>query len=461
MPKPVSRRRFVSSAGAAAGCLLSAMIVPRHVLGGPRNIPPSEKLNVAGVGVGGKGSEDLAKLAHENIVALCDVDSDYSADCIKRQIQHFPHAAKLFARAKHYTDYRVMLDKQQDIDAVLIATPDHTHAVITLAAMRAGKHVYTQKPLTHSVAEARLLAQAAKQCKVVTQMGIQGHSFEGIRLLTEWFQAGVLGEVRQVDAWCSLSYYPWGHAGWSPKWSERPKETPPVPKNLDWDLWIGPAPMRPYHRAYHPVSWRSWWDFGNGMMGDRGVHTFDPFYSALKLTAPTSVEATTCGNTAETHPLSSIVTFQFPTRGPLPPVKVTWYEGTCPPRPAELEDDRKMPAEGGFFVKGSKATVMAGVYGDSPQIIPAAKMRDITLPAKTLPRARVCHEEEWARACKGGQPGGADFAYAGPLTEVCLLGNVAKRVDARLQWDAAAMKITNLAEANVLRRTEYRKGWSL
>jgi predicted dehydrogenase len=461
MPKPVTRRHFIGNAGAAAGGLLSAMIVPRHVLGGPRNIPPSEKLNVAGVGVGGKGSEDLARLAHDNIVALCDVDLDYSAECIKRQTHYFPHGGKLFSRAKRYTDYRVMLDRQKDIDAVLIATPDHTHAVITLAAMRAGKHVYTQKPLTHSVYEARRLARAARECKVVTQMGIQGHSFEGIRLLSEWFQAGVLGEVREVDAWCSLSYYPWGHAGWSSKWSERPKETPPIPATLDWDVWIGPAAMRPYHRAYHPVSWRCWWDFGNGMMGDRGVHTFDPFYSALKLTAPTSIEATTCGNAAETHPLSSIVTFQFPARGALPPVKVTWYEGTRAPRPAELEDGRSMPNEGGFIVKGSKATVMAGVYGDNPRILPEAKMREIELPAKTLPRINVCHEEQWACACKGGRPSGAEFAYAGPLTEVCLLGNVAKRSDARLEWDAAAMKITNLPAANALLRTEYRKGWSL
>ena len=212
------------------------------------------------------GAGNLANLQAENIVALCDVDPNFAA---ANTIRRYP-------KAKVYTDFREMLDKQRDIDGVLVATPDHTHAVISMVAIRHGKHVYCQKPLTHDVYEARMLAKAAKEAKVQTQMGIQGHSMEGHKLICEWVQAGVIGEVREVDAWCDLSYYPWGHAGWSSKWSARPQEIQDVPAGMNWDLWIGPAPFRPYHRAYHPATWRCWWDFGCGMMGDRGAHTFDP-----------------------------------------------------------------------------------------------------------------------------------------------------------------------------------------
>ena len=293
-------------------------------------------------------------------------------------------------------------------------------------------------------------------------MGIQGHSGEGGRLICEWIWAGLIGEIREVDAWCSLTYYPWGHAYWSSKWSERPKETPPVPPTLDWDLFIGPAPLRPYHPAYHPRTWRCWWDFGCGMMGDRGAHTLDPVVWALKLGAPTSIEATSCGNTQEVHPLSAIVTFRFPARGDLPPVKLTWYEGTRPPRPEDLKDGRPMGhPEGGALFKGSKGKLMCGVYGENPQFIPEAGMNEAKQTEKTLPRVQGSHEDDWVRACKTGKPAGADFAYSGPLTETCLLGNVAKRVDARIEWDAAHLKVTNLAEANQYVRTQYREDWSL
>jgi predicted dehydrogenase len=446
MKTKMKRRDFLATATAAA----AFSIVPRCVLGGPRHIPPSEKLNIAGIGIGGMGGGNLKQLEAENIVALCDVDLDNAAHTINR-----------YPNAKVYQDYREMLDKQKDIDAVLIATPDHTHAVISMAAIKAGKHVYCQKPLTHDVYEARMLAKAAREAGVTTQMGIQGHSGEGHRLICEWIWAGLIGEIREVDAWCSLSYYPWGHAGWSCKWSERPKETPPVPPKMNWDLWIGPAPMRPYHRAYHPATWRCWWDFGNGMMGDRGAHTLDAVFAALKLTPPTSVDATSCGNTPEIHPLSAIVTFQFPERAGMPPLKLTWYEGTTPPRPADLEDGRKMPAEGGVFFKGSKGTIMCGVYGESPRIIPEAKMKEVKLPDKTIPRVKGTHEQDWAACCKECKPAGANFDYSGPLTEICMLGNIATRVDARIQWDAENMKVTNLPDANKYVHTEYRQGWSL
>ncbi|HUT90793.1 MAG TPA: Gfo/Idh/MocA family oxidoreductase [Thermoguttaceae bacterium] len=450
MSKYWMRRDFLKTSTLLAGAVGAATVVPRHVLGGPREIPPSEKMNVAGVGIGGMGAGNLRNVESQNIVALCDVDHGYAAGTIKR-----------YPTAKLYVDYREMLDKQKDIDGVIIGTPDHTHAVISMAAMRAGKHVYCQKPLTHDVYEARMLARAAKECKVATQMGIQGHSGEGARLICEWIRAGLIGEVHEVDAWCSLTYYPWGHASWSSQWSERPEETPPVPDGLDWDLWIGPAPMRPYHRAYHPRTWRCWWDFGSGMMGDRGVHTFDPIFWALGLGAPTSIDATTCGNTPEVHPLSAIVTYHFPARENMPPVKLTWYEGTRPPRPADLEDGRTLPAEGGVLYKGTKGTIMCGVYGNGARIIPEAKMQEAKLPEKTLPRVPDSHELDWVRACKTGEPAGADFSYAVPLTEACCLGNIAQRVDARIEWDAENMKVTNLPEANQYVRTEYRKGWEL
>jgi len=450
MSEHFTRREFAKKTAMWAGAATAVSIVPRHVLGGPRQIPPSEKMNIAGIGIGGMGAGNLRNVQSENIVALCDVDKNYAAGTIRK-----------YPNAEFYVDYREMLDKRKDIDGVVVATPDHTHAVISMAAIRAGKHVYCQKPLTHDVYESRMLAQAAKEEKVATQMGIQGHSGQGIRSICEWIWAGLIGEVHEVDAWCSLSYYPWGHASWSSKWSERPKETPPVPTGLDWDLWIGPATMRPYHRAYHPRTWRCWWDFGCGMMGDRGAHTLDAVFWALKLTAPTSVDGTSCGNTPEVHPLSAIVTFQFPARDDMPPLKLKWYEGTRPPRPADLEDGRRLPAEGGVLFKGTKGIIMCGVYGNSPRIIPETKMREVTLPEKTIPRVNGTHEQDWVRACKTGDPAGADFSYSGPLTEICLLGNIAKRVDTRIRWDAENLKITNLPDANQYVRAEYRKGWKL
>jgi len=445
----MTRRRFLESAAATAAVPGLFSIIPRHALGRGQT-PPSDKLNVAGIGIGGMGAANLRELESENIVALCDVDLNYAAGTIQR-----------YPGAKVFTDYRVMLEKEKGIDAVVVATPDHTHAVITMAAIAADKHVYTQKPLTHDVWESRQLALAAKSSKVTTQMGIQGHSGEGIRLVTEWIRAGTIGEVREVDAWCDLSYYPWGHAYWSSKWGERPADTPAVPEGLDWDLWIGPAPFRPYHPAYHPLVWRCWWDFGVGMMGDRGAHTLDAAVWALELDAPETVEATSSGLDPETHPLSAIVTYRFPARGGRPPVKLTWYEGTRAPRPEELEEGRKMPEEGGLVFKGSKGKIMCGVYGDSPRLIPEKLMQEAALPAKTLPRVEGSHEQEWAKACKAGKKAGAAFEYSGPLTEICLLGNVAKRLDTRIVWDPVNLKVTNNAEAEAWIRRPYRQGWAL
>jgi predicted dehydrogenase len=444
--RPVTRRQFLTTAAAVSAYTL----VPRHVLGAGQT-PPSEKLNIAGIGVGGMGRSNLANLSTQNIVALCDVDPNYAAKTFKQ-----------YPNAKTWTDYREMLDQQKDIEAVVIATPDHTHAVIAMAAMNAGKHVYCQKPLTHDVVEARALAEAAKRLRVATQMGNQGHSGEGIRQICEWIWAGAIGEIRDVDAWCDLSYYPWGHAYWSSKWGVRPTDTPPLPAKLNWDVWLGPAKQRPYHPAYHPAVWRCWWDFGCGMMGDRGAHTLDAAVWALKLGYPTTIEATSCGKTADVHPLSAMVTYQFPARESLPPVKLIWWEGLRAPRPDDLDDDIDMPPEGGILFKGTKGKLMAGVYGQHPILLPSALDRDYKRPARTIPRIpSENHELDWVRAAKGGTPAVSNFEYAGHLTEVCLLGNLAKRVDARIAWDGPNLKVTNLPEANQYVRTEYREGWKL
>jgi predicted dehydrogenase len=443
----ISRRRFLGTAAATT----AFTIVPRHVLGGSQHTAPSEKLNIAGIGVGGMGKSNLSQLETENIVALCDVDHVYAAGTFKK-----------YPQARVYSDYREMLDKEKGIDAVMIATPDHTHAVISMEAMRRGKHVYCQKPLTHDIYEARMLAKAARETGVATQMGIQGHSGEGARLICEWIWDGAIGEIREVDAWCNLSYYPFGHAYWSSKWSRRPSDTPPVPATLNWDLWLGPAPQRPYHPAYHPGVWRCWWDFGSGMMGDRGAHTLDPVVWALKLGYPMSIEATSLDLNPDIHPIASVVTYQFPAREGLPPVKLTWYEGVRAPRPLELEDGRRMGhAEGGSLFKGTQGKLVAGVSGEDPRLIPESRMKEYKLPPKTIPRVEGSHEQDWVRACKAGKRAGADFEYSGLLTEICLLGNVAKRVDARIEWDGPNMKVTNLPEANRYIRTIYREGWQL
>ncbi len=450
--RKVSRRDFMGGAAAAA---MAFTIVPRHVLGGSGHTPPSEKLNIAGVGVGGMGGSDLQSLASENIVALCDVHDSYAAKTFKT-----------YPEAKVYKDYRKMLDKQKDIEAVVVATPDHTHACIAMAAIKAGKHVYVEKPLAYSVYEVRKLTEAARQAKVATQMGNHGHASEDIRNVCEWIADGAIGPVREVHAWTT-------HAVW-PQGIERPKETSPVPEDLDWDAWIGPAPYRPYHPSYLPMLWRGWWDFGTGALGDMGCHVLDAPYWALNLGYPTSVEASGSiyvpGVTwdkpvnTESYPRSSIVHYEFGARGNMPPVKLTWYDGgLTPPRPAELEEDRKMGNMfGGVIFIGDKGKIMCGGHGGaSARIIPESKMKEYNRPPKTIPRSPG-HHTEWINACKTGQPAGSNFDYAGPLTEVVLLGNVALRMmHKKLRYDGPNMKFTNVPEANEYIHRQYRQGWTL
>ena len=438
-----SRRNLLRSTAAAA----AFTIVPRCVLGGTGNTPPSEKLNIAGIGVGGRGASDLQQLESQNIIALCDVDQSRASGTFKR-----------YPRAKQYRDFRRMLDKQKDIDAVVVATPDHVHAIASITAIKMGKHVYCEKPLTHTIYEARKVAQAAREHKVATQMGIQGHSGEGIRLLCEWIWDGVIGQVREVHSWTDRP------KGWWPQGVGRPKDTPPVPDSLDWDLWLGPAPQRPYNPAYLPFKWRGWWDFGTGPLGDMGIHNSSPIFWALKLGYPQSIELISQqGCNKETGPTKSIVRYEFGARGDMPPVTLMWYDGgNEPPRPAELEEGRRMgDNDGGSLFVGDKGKILApGWCAASPRIIPEARMKEYKQPAKSIPRSPG-HHAEWIEACKTGKPTTANFDFAGRLTETMLAGNMAVRTGGKLLWDGRNMTCTNIPEANQYVHCRYRKGWAL
>ncbi len=448
----LSRRDFM---GTAAAAMAAVTFVPRHVLGGANNTPPSEKLNIAGVGIGGMGQNNIRACETENIVALCDVDWKYAASVFKK-----------YPNAQTWKDYRQMLDEQKDIDAVVVATPDHNHAVVAMAAMQRGKHVYVQKPLTRSVYEARMLTEAARKYKVATQMGNQGHSSEEIRMICEWIWDGAIGDVHEVHCWTNRPVWPQG--------IDRPTDTPPVPETLDWDLWIGPAPMRPYNPTYLPFNWRAWIDFGAGALGDMGCHVMDAAFWSLKLKYPTSVEAShsyqvpkmwTRFDNKETYPTAEVVHYQFPAREGMPPVKLNWYDGgMLPERPEDLEPNRRIPESGSIFV-GTKGKIMCGTYSENARIIPETKMRAYTRPKKTIPRIENGpggHEQDWIRSCKGGPAASSNFDYAGPFTETVVMGNLAVlNPGKRLEWDGENMKVTNDEEANTYVKPTFREGWSL
>ncbi len=446
--REISRRAFVGGAATAA----VFTVVPRHVLGGAGRTPPSGKLNIAAIGAGGRGGDNLAGLSGENIVALCDVDANTVAAASKR-----------YGKAKTYRDFRVMLETEKDIDAVVVSTPDHTHAVATVMAIKMGKHVYCEKPLTRTVYEARAVAQAARKAKVATQMGNQGMAFEGNRLIKEWLWDGAIGPVREMHAWSDRPT----HSGKKPLWwaqgIERPTDTPPVPDHLNWDLWLGPAPYRPYHPAYAPFSWRGWWDFGTGGLGDMGIHNLAPVFSALKLGAPISVNASSTIVYEDSVPLASTVHYEFGARGDMPPVTLHWYDGgIIAARPKELEDDRQLSREDGLIFVGDRGKMyVEGWGGNSPRLIPETKMKAYKRPPKKLPRS-IGHYEEWIKACKEGTPTESNFDFAGPLTEAVLLGTVCVRMGGvKLIWDSENMKIVNLPEANKYLHYEYRPGWML
>ncbi len=443
------RRRFLAATSSAVAAL---MVVPRHMLGGTGQTSPNNKLNIAGIGIGGQGASDLEEVNSENIVALCDVDTEYAAKTFNK-----------YPNAKRYKDFREMLDKEKSIDAVVVGTPDHNHAIVSTTAMKLGKHVYCEKPLTRTVYEARAVAQAARAAKVATQMGNQGMAFEGNRLINEWLWAGAIGPVREVHVWSDRPT----HRGKMPLWwaqgIDRPKDLPPVPASLDWELWLGPAPFRPYHPAYAPFRWRGWWDFGSGGLGDMGIHNLAPVFSALKLGAPLSVQASSTPVFEETVPVAAVVHYQFPARGELPPVSLHWYDGgLLPERPVELGVDRPLDPEDGILFVGDKGKLLVtGWGGERPRLLPDSRDKEYTRPPKTLPRS-IGHHREWLEACKGGPPPRSNFDFAGPLTEAVLLGSVCIRNGGeKLLWDSQNLKFTNDSEANQYLNYEYRKGWVL
>lgn len=475
MKKRHSRRNFLKNTAKAA---IAFTIVPRHVLGGAGHIPPSDRLNIAFIGAGGKAADSIGKLkGSERLAAFCDVDDRRAADTY----QQYPDVPR-------FKDFRKMLDAAgRDIDAVVISTPDHTHAVATLASMQAGKHVYVEKPLTHNIREARTLLEAARKYKVVTQMGNQGASMDCNAELAEWVQAGAIGKVSRVHVWTNRPVWPQGVP------TPAPGES--IPSELDWDLWLGPAKERPFSARYLPFGWRGWWDFGTGALGDMGCHLIDPVYRALKLTVPTAVEASAAtvwsndfqeADYPDSCPPASIVRIEFPARNKMPACELLWYDGGVRPmRPAELGANEPFGTwDGGVLFEGTKGKILCNIFGDKATLLPTSKMKDFKKPKPTeLRYSAPSHQMVWADACKGKGKTSSPFEYAVPLTEALLIGNLAVRCydfkklkpgktptswapydypgRVRLEWDSANLRITNFEEANAFVGREYRTGWSL
>jgi Oxidoreductase family, NAD-binding Rossmann fold/Oxidoreductase family, C-terminal alpha/beta domain len=513
--RDITRRKFVKDA-ALAGAGLT--ILPRHVLGRGMT-PPSDLLNVAAVGVGGMGRANLINLATQNIVALCDADWDYAGKSLDRLDGEIENLRKRIAapdpepqpgkppvhfdrqqakerltgmqqlkdvhlpKAQRYTDYRQMLEKQKDIEGVVVATPDHMHAPIALAAMELGKHVYVQKPLTWCVEEARQLARRAKETKVTTQMGNQGHSLDDARKAVEYVWAGAIGEVREVHVWTNrpLGFWPqgvprpvkpndpvdtmrWNGAGVDARVAAALAGNYPVPEKLNWDLFLGVGPKVDYHPIYHPFNWRGWVDWGVGAIGDMGAHLIDHSMWALNLSYPTTIETISTPFNRASYPNATMTVYEFPSRsgrhGKLPPVKLTWYDGgLMPAKPAELGEE-ELDKGGGALLVGSKGKLLHETYGVNPRLLPKSLHDSFGTPAKKLPRIPNQHHElNWVDAAKGKTEASCPFEYASRLTEVMLLGIVALRVGKKIHYDGEKMQVTNVAAANDFLKREYRTGW--
>lgn len=462
----IPRRAFL---GRAATAVAAPLILPRRVFGGPGRVAPNSKTTLAVIGCGGQGTIDLMNLLafdEVQVVAVCDVNREgggyISWDWAKggegrpagrepaRRLVDEHYAGKSGAGAARtctaYADYRELLAKE-DVDAVVVATPDHAHAVITMAALKKRKHVYCEKPLTWSVAEARAVAEEARKAGVATQLGNQGQATEEDRVVREMILDGAIGHVHEVQVAIGARFWRY------PALQDRPAGTPPAPDGFDWDLWLGPAADRPYHPEYHPWTWRNWWEFGTGQLGDLGCHKLSTVFKALDLKHPLSIEACSTKMFPEVYPLGVIARFEFPARGERPPVKLHWYDGgLLPPLPEGME-----PARRGY------ETIYVGDKGilHGHRIVPEAKMKAYGRAPKTLPRSPG-HYKEFVDACRGGPQPGANFVdHAGVLTETCMLGNVALRAGKKLFWDGPAMKVTNDEDANKLLHREYRKGWAL
>jgi predicted dehydrogenase len=444
----ISRRHFLGATTLAA---TAVTLLPSTVIAGLGHKAPSDKLNIAGIGVGGMGFNNLSNMDTENIVALCDVDSKYAG---RNAFRKWPLAPK-------YQDYREMFAKQKDIDAVMIATPDHSHALPALMAMKSGYHVYLQQPLTHSVFESRIMAETAQKYGVATQMGNQGNSGEGIRKVCEWVWAGTIGEVTSVDAWTNRPFWPQG--------LERPVEKMRIPTTLNWDLFIGPARFRPYHEVYTPWNWRGWWDFGNGALGDMAGHILDPVFKALNLQYPLAVEGSSTTINNESAPVAEKVTYWFPSRDnmakvAMPEVKINWYDGgLLPERPEGLLDGEAMgDRNGGVIFYGTKGKIMCGSYAANPTLLPTSEMNHFKEPEKIIRRIQNAdtngHELDWVRAAKETKgnrvEASSHFGYSGPLNEMVVLGGLAVRLQGlkkRLLWDGKNMQFTNIGQSETIK----------
>lgn len=469
----ISRKNFLKNTAIVGGAFF---IVPRHVLG-RGYIAPSDKLNIAGIGAGGKGASDLAEFAKSprvNIVALCDVDDREAAATIKK-----------YPNAPYYHDFREMLDKEKNnIDACSISTPDHTHAVATLAAMQLGKHVYTQKPLTHDIYEARILAQAAKKYKVITQMGNQGGSGDGVRKAKEMVDAGMIGKVYEALAWTNRPVWPQGQATPTGKFD--------IPKELNWDLWLGTAKHIEYNPAYLPFNWRGWWAFGTGALGDMACHILDPVFRILPIDYPESAECSVGTvwkemwndtQNIDACPPASIIHLVYPRKNDKGKIKLSWYDGgLLPARPDELQPGEAFGNwDGGLLFKGTKGKMLFDCYGSNPRLLPTRLMDEKRMPKQKIKRVPEGHYLQWVNACIAGYGNAttsSPFEYAGPFTESVLMGNLAIRSwlmknpklkgwddkylgRKKLLWDAENMKVTNFDEANQFVKRDYREGWSL
>ncbi len=432
MKHGIGRRDFLRrSALAGAGFWAAGRAL------GAQEKSPNAKLDIALVGLGTQGMINLNAVRSQNITALCDVDGKALAD-----------ASSQYPRARTYADFRKMIEKAKDIDAVVVSTPDHLHAFVSVPAMNLGKHVYCEKPLAHSVWEARRMAEIAAKAKVATQMGTQCHSQEHYRNAAELLLSDVIGTVKEVHAWSAAA-----HSG-----KERPADTPPVPGNLDWDLWLGPAPERPYHPAYHPFSWRGWWDFGTGSLGDFGCHIMDMAFWTLQLRHPSTVEAEGPAPHPESTPEDCVVRYAFPAIEGGPARMLTWYHGTR--KPAEkLVDGAPLPRHGAIFV-GDKGRMLLPHYGQPPRLFPETKFAGFRRPQPFLYKTPG-HHEDWILKCKDGGRPECHFGHAGLLTETVLLGNAAFRAGKKIAWDAENLKAKDAPEADPFLHREYRKGWAL
>ncbi|WP_414662202.1 Gfo/Idh/MocA family protein [Horticoccus sp. 23ND18S-11] len=461
---PSTRRQFIKTTATA---VTAFNLLPRHVLGGPRFVPPSEKVNAAVVGVGGRGLQNmraLLALSDVQVIAVADPAESFSLEdyyykgrggrlpAVGEVEKHYAAKTPNY-RCAAYEDFRVMLEKEKSIDAVLCATPDHLHAYVSLRAMRAGKHVYCEKPLTHNIHEAREVARVAAETGLATQMGNQGHSTPGMRETVEYVRAGVIGAVREIHAWV-------GTKRWNPGLVTKPAEAQAVPAGMNWDLWLGPREPRAFNAAYHPVSWRDFWQFGGSSMGDFGCHDLDAATWAFDLSAPTRAEAVWSGpNDDEIAPHGCQIFYDFPAHGAQPPIRLTWHDGGLRPRNPDALGAFPLPKRGVLFV-GEKGAIQCDGAGGAPRVFPESLRASMTKPAQSLKRSNG-HHRDWIDACKGGDAASSNFSYGARLTEIALLGVLALRARKPIAWDAANLKATGLPETEPMIRGTYRAGWEL